>query len=131
MTIILELPPELEAKALAAAKVKGVPVEDIVQQALRQMPAPSAPPETDTEGPTLWERSKDFLEAMWAEQPDGPTTYYSELEEACDVPEDNAPTLFDRIQGAFQPFWDAEKNGQMTNYSDLEEACDTPEEDNA
>ena len=87
MTITLNLPPDLEAKALAAANAQGVAIEDILQQALRQMPAPTAPTPMEAEGPTLWERSKDVLEAMWAEQRDGPTTYYSEMEEACDVPE--------------------------------------------
>lgn len=91
MTIILELPPELEAKALAAAKSEGVTVEDILQQALRQMPAPSATPETAEEGLTLWELHHEFLQAMWDAQPDGPPRRTSEVEAACDLPEDGQP----------------------------------------
>lgn len=91
MTIILELPPELEEKALAAAQLRGVSVEDILQQALAQMPAPTAPPKAEEQKPTLWELHHEFLQAMWDAQPDGPLRRTSEIEAACALPEEKRP----------------------------------------
>ena len=134
MTITLDLSPELEARINWNAQQQGVSPTDLVRRLVENAPLPEAMPsvapskaDVDAEGPTLWELHHEALQAMWDAQPDGPTTYYSEMEEACDVPQDNAPILFERIQATFQPFWDAEKKGPRTNYADLEEACDTPE----
>lgn len=94
MTLTIDLTPEVEAKINWNAKRQGVSPTDFVRRLVENAPllevSPSEPlaeTEAGAEEPTLWERSKDVLEAIWARQPDGPTTYYSEMEEACDVPE--------------------------------------------
>ena len=90
MTLTIDLTPEVEAKINGNAKRQGVSPADFVRGLVENAPLPEVLPsetpietEAGAEEPTLWERSKDVLEAIWARQPNGPTTYYSELEEAC------------------------------------------------
>ena len=94
MSFTIDLTPEVEAKINWNAKRQGISPTDFVRRLVEDAPLSEAAPresavgtEADAEGPTLWERSKDVLEAIWARQPDSPATHYSELEEACDVPE--------------------------------------------
>ncbi len=94
MPLMIDLTPEVEAKINWNAKRQGVSPTDFVRRLVENAPLPEVAPsetlaetEADAEAPTLWERSKDVLETIWARQPDGPTTYYSDLEEACEVPE--------------------------------------------
>lgn len=95
MSLTIDLTPEMEAKINWNAKRRGISPTDLARQLIETAPLPSLPPsdslpETaeEAEGPTLWELHHEFLEAMWARHPDGPTTNYALLEEACDVPEE-------------------------------------------
>ena len=92
MTLTFDLTPEVEAKINWNAKQQGVSPTDFVRRLVENASLPEVSPseplaetEAGVEEPTLWERSKDVLEAIWARQSDGPATYYSEREEACDV----------------------------------------------
>jgi len=85
MTITLTLSPEIQAKVQRTAEIAGLPVQDVIQQALEQLPAPAAPEENEL---TLWDRVQAVLQPSWEAQPKGAKTHFAEMEAACGVPEE-------------------------------------------